>query len=136
VCYDLDFPTLIRQAGRQEMSLLVAPSNDWAAIADRHAHMARVRAIENGTALLRPTSNGVTLATGPLGRTRLRTNHVTTQEDIQMAHLPMEGPSTIYAAVGDVVAWGAGLGLLLLAGGAYARSWSPVRATPAHSNAA
>ena len=134
VCFDLDFPSLIRQAGQSGVDLFVAPSNDWAAIAERHAHMARTRAIENGMSLLRPASNGVTLATGPLGQTRARTNHFTTQDHVQMAHLPMEGPSTIYAAVGDVVAWGAGLGLLLLAGGAYARSWSPVRAAPAHSN--
>jgi apolipoprotein N-acyltransferase len=136
VCFDLDFPSLIRQAGQNGVDLFVAPSNDWLAIAERHAHMARVRAIENGMSLLRPASNGVTLATGPLGRTRARTNHFTTQEHVQMAHLPTEGPSTIYAAVGDVVAWGAGLGLLLLAGGAYARSGSPVQATPAYSRAA
>jgi len=133
VCYDLDFPALIRQAGRQEMDLLVAPSNDWAAIADRHAHMARVRAIENGIALLRPTSNGRTLATGPLGRTRARTNHRTTPTHLQMAHLPTDGKATVYAAVGDLFAWGCGLGLLLLIGRASRRSRLPMWAEPAGS---
>mgnify|MGYP006285026943 CR=1 FL=1 len=122
VCFDLDFPSLIRQAGRKDVDLLVAPSNDWSAVAERHAHMARIRAIENGTALLRPTSNGLTLATGPWGRTHARANHFTTKEHVQMAHLPVEGTSTVYAAVGDVFAWGAGLGLLLMAGGAYVQS--------------
>jgi apolipoprotein N-acyltransferase len=116
VCYDLDFPALIRQAGRQNVDLLVAPSNDWSAIAKRHAHMAHIRAIENGVSLLRPTSNGNTLATGPLGRTRARTNHFTTQDHLQLAHLPTNGPSTLYATLGDFFAWGCGLGLLLLTG--------------------
>ena len=133
VCYDLDFPSLIRQAGRQGMNLLVAPSNDWAAIADRHAHMARVRAIENGTALLRPTSNGVTLATGPLGRTHARASSVSSREHLQMAHLPTDGRTTVYAAFGDFFAWGSGLGLLLLAWGAYRRSGMPARGEAADS---
>ena len=119
VCYDLDFPALIRQAGRQNVDLLVAPSNDWAAIAERHAHMARIRAIENGTALLRPTSNGLTLATGPLGRTHGRVNHFTSQEHLQMTRLPTESKSTVYATFGDVFGWGCGLGLLMLIAGAF-----------------
>jgi len=133
VCYDLDFSTLIRQAGWQEMDLLVAPSNDWTAIADRHAHMARVRAIENGVALLRPTSNGRTLATGPLGRTRAQTNHRTPPKHLQVAHLPTDGKSTVYAAVGDFFAWGCGLGLLLLIGRGYRRARLSTWGKPAGS---
>jgi apolipoprotein N-acyltransferase len=126
VCYDLDFPALIRQAGRQNVDLLVAPSNDWAAIAERHAHMARIRAIENGTALLRPTSNGLTLATGPLGRTHGRVNHFTSREHLQMTRLPTESKSTVYAALGDFFAWGCGLGLLVLTTGAFFRLRVPL----------
>ncbi|WP_263787979.1 nitrilase-related carbon-nitrogen hydrolase [Salinibacter grassmerensis] len=133
VCYDLDFPALIRQAGRQDVDLLVAPSNDWAAIAERHAHMARIRAIENGTSLLRPTSNGLTLATGPLGRTHARVNHFTSPEHLQMAHLPRRGKSTIYTALGDFFAWGCGLGLLVLTGSACFRLRLPLREAAAYS---
>ncbi len=135
VCFDLDFPSLIRQAGQHGVDLLVAPSNDWSAIAERHAHMARIRAIENGMSLLRPTSNGLTLATGPLGRTRARANHFTAKEHVQMAHLPADGTSTLYAPLGDIVAWGCGLGLLLLIGGAFTRPWRTARRTPAYANA-
>ncbi|WP_103029912.1 nitrilase-related carbon-nitrogen hydrolase [Salinibacter altiplanensis] len=136
ICFDLDFPSLIRQAGQNGVDLLVAPSNDWAAVAERHAHMARVRAIENGTALLRPASKGHTLATGPLGRTRARVNHFTTEEYVQMAHLPTDGPSTLYAALGDVFAWGCGLGLLFLIGGAYVRLKTSAQAETARAGAA
>ena len=130
VCYDLDFPTLLRQAGRKGVDLLVAPSNDWAAIADRHAHMARIRAIENGTALLRPTSNGRTLATGPLGRTRARMNHTASGPRLQIAHLPARSAVALYPFLGDAFAWACGLGLLLLVGRARLRpeaaSWTEV----------
>jgi len=135
VCFDLDFPSLIRQAGQNGVDLFVAPSNDWSAIAERHAHMARIRAIENGMSLLRPASNGVTLATGPLGRTRARTSHFAAEEHVQMAHLPADGKATVYSVLGDAFAWGCGLGLLLLTGGAYARPSRASRETPAYSNA-
>ena len=136
ICFDLDFPSLIRQAGRGGMDLFVAPSNDWWAIADRHAHMARVRAIENGTALLRPASNGHTLAAGPLGRTRARVNHFTTDDHVQMAHLPAEGTPTVYPVLGDVFAWGCGLGLLFLIGGAHVRPRASDWAEAARAEAA
>jgi apolipoprotein N-acyltransferase len=135
VCFDLDFPSLIRQAGRNGVDLFVAPSNDWSAIAERHAHMARIRAIENGMSLLRPASNGVTLATGPLGRTRARASHVAAEEHVQMAHLPADGNATVYSVLGDAFAWICGLGLLLLILGAYTRPRHAARETPAYSNA-
>jgi apolipoprotein N-acyltransferase len=116
VCYDMDFPSLIRQAGRQDVDLLVAPSNDWRAIGPQHAHMARVRAIENGTSLLRPTSNGHTFATDPLGRVRARMDHFTTDRRLQTAHLPTESVSTAYSILGGVFAWGCLGGLLVLVG--------------------
>jgi hypothetical protein len=44
--------------------------------------------------LLRPTSNGLPLATGPLGRTCARANHFTTQAHVQVAHLPADETPT------------------------------------------
>jgi apolipoprotein N-acyltransferase len=68
VCHDLDFPGLIRKAGRQQVDLLFAPSADWPVIATLHARMARARAIENGLTLVRPTAGGVSLVVDPYGR--------------------------------------------------------------------
>ena len=130
VCYDLDFPSLLRQAGRQDINLLVAPSNDWATIADRHAHMARIRAIENGTALLRPTSNGHTLATGPLGRTHARMDHTASGSRLQITHLPVRSAFALYPVLGDTFAWICGLGLLLLTGRARPRPTAAFRTEP------
>jgi apolipoprotein N-acyltransferase len=37
ICYDLDFPQYIRQAGMMKSDLLLAPSNDWPEIKNTHA---------------------------------------------------------------------------------------------------
>lgn len=116
VCYDMDFPALLRQAGQRGIDLIVAPSNDWRAIATMHAHMARVRAIENGTSLVRPTSNGRTLVTDPLGRTRGQMKTFPPETPLLTAHVPTQGLATLYPLLGDAFAWGCGVGILFLIG--------------------
>ncbi len=68
ICHDLDFPTLMRGAGREGVDVLIAPSSDWEAIAPLHSHMALMRAVENGTFLVRPCAQGRSLAVDPWGR--------------------------------------------------------------------
>ena len=80
--------------------------------------------------LLRPTSNGLPLATGPQGRTRARANHFTTQAHVQVAHLPADETPTPLRNRRRCRC----LGLLLLVGGAYTRSWRAVGRMFAHAD--
>lgn len=115
VCHDLDFPPLIREAGRRGVDLMLAPSADWPEIESMHADMAKLRAVENGFTLIRPTAGGRTLAVDPMGReTRWseRNGVLTTQ-------IAAAGVGTVYARIGDSFAWLCLAGLPLLA----ARSW-------------
>jgi len=108
-----------------EYATSFGPFGTWGSVAYIQQHLP----------LLRPTSNGLLLATGPLGRTRARANHFTTQAHVQVAYLPADGTATLYATLGDVVAWGCTLGLLLLVGGAHTRSWRAVVRMSAHADA-
>ncbi|UCH96320.1 MAG: hypothetical protein JSV88_05555 [Candidatus Aminicenantes bacterium] len=114
ICYDLDFPRLIRQAGKSGSSLLLAPSNDWATIKHMHAAMARIRAIENGLAILRPTSNGISIAVDPYGRIVSQVDYFQSRGGPLVAVLPVKPVSTLYSSLGDLFAWLALLGVLLL----------------------
>jgi len=67
ICHDLDFTDYVAQAGRKEVDLLIAPSADWTVIADLHAKMGIMRAVENGFWLLRPAYNGLTVIASPQG---------------------------------------------------------------------
>ena len=68
ICQDDFFPGLVRQAGVADVDILLVPSSDWDSVADWHAQQAPFRAVENGVALVRPTRQGISLATDGHGR--------------------------------------------------------------------
>jgi len=105
ICQDLDFPWLIRKVGLQKAALLMAPSDDWHAIEQTHAHMAVFRAIENGFSLLRPANNGISEAVDPYGRVRAISVASETGQPPMIADLPIQRVGTLYARMGDWFAW-------------------------------
>ena len=114
ICYEMDFPQLIRQAGRSGSSLLLAPANDWPAIKHMHAMMARTRAIENGLAVIRPTSGGISIAVDPYGRMVSQVDYYQSRGGALDAVLPVKSVSTLYSSLGDFFAWMVLIGTLFL----------------------
>ena len=106
VCYDMDFDSLIRQVGRSHTDLMLVPASDWKEIIRLHQPMAEFRAIENGTALFRITRWGASGATDPYGRQLAWMDDFSSEDNVMVAHLPMNaGVRTIYAQLGDTFAW-------------------------------
>ncbi|HRQ23609.1 MAG TPA: nitrilase-related carbon-nitrogen hydrolase, partial [Anaerolineales bacterium] len=68
ICWDADFPNIIKQAGKQNVDLLFVPSNDWLEVKDIHSGMATFRAVENGMSIFRQTGQGVSSAVDVYGR--------------------------------------------------------------------
>ena len=68
ICQDDFFPGLVRQAGAAGVDILLVPSSDWESLAAWHAQQTAFRAIENGMALVRPTRQGISLASDGQGR--------------------------------------------------------------------
>lgn len=58
ICFDADFNNLVRQASVLQSSLIVVTGYDWSDINPKHTQMASVRAIENGTPLVRQANYG------------------------------------------------------------------------------
>jgi apolipoprotein N-acyltransferase len=114
ICFDADFPALMRQAGG--VDLMLVPSNDWPEYGRTHTEKATVRAIENGYTLVRQDSNGLARTVDPLGRTIAEADFFATDQQTMVAFAPTSGVSTVYSAIGDVFAWlcVAGLGGLTL----------------------
>jgi apolipoprotein N-acyltransferase len=123
ICFDADFPALVRQAGKAGADLLLVPSSDWEPIAQYHADMAVPRAVENGLTVIRPTRRGFSSIVDAQGRTlAFGPNYFQGEVPPLMATVPVEGNQTVYVAVGDVVGIASVLGLVALAGLAAARS--------------
>jgi apolipoprotein N-acyltransferase len=104
ICFDLDFPSLVQQAGRNHVDTIIAPANDWAAIDPWSTQMAVFRAIENGCNLVRDVSHGRSLAVDYFGRPLAETDYFTGAHRI-VAYVPVHGVHTLYAIIGDFFAW-------------------------------
>jgi len=116
ICYDADFPALVRQAGRADADILLVPSSDWDAVGELHARMVVPRAIENGVAVVRPTRKGVSTALDSHGTTLGRADYYTQDAVSMIVDVPTQGRTTVYSRIGDAFAWVAVSGLLLLGG--------------------
>ena len=124
ICFDMDHPVYIRQAGRSGTDVMLVPSNDWPAIVPFHTYMASFRGIENGFSIVRATGNGLSAAFDYQGRTLATADYSTTKQAM-IAHVPTQGVNTIYTVVGDLFAWLSMVGFVTLVGFALFR---PARA--------
>lgn len=72
ICYEEGFSGLIREARKKGANILLNLSNDgWfpnSRLPREHFNLGRIRAIENGTPVLRACNTGITAAIDPLGR--------------------------------------------------------------------
>ena len=116
ICFDADFPPLMRQAGSQDVDIMLVPSNDWPGIDPWHTQHAVFRAIENGYALVRQASNGLAMTVDDEGNVLAATDYYTTDQQTMIASVPVKGVWTIYAHVGDLFAWLCIAGMLFLVG--------------------
>jgi apolipoprotein N-acyltransferase len=112
ICWDADFPTTVRQAGRNGTDILMVASGDWHEVGLMHAQMAVFRAIENGVSLVREASSGLSMATDPYGRVLAAVDHSTASEEVMVAQVPTQGVSTIYSVIGDLFGWLAVVGFV------------------------
>ena len=115
ICWDADFPNVIKQAGAQGVDLLFIPANDWLEVKDIHAGMAAFRAVENGLTIFRQTGEGVSLVADAYGR---EINRVDTFAEnasgftgIQKVQTPLGLVGTLYPSVGDALGNGMLVGL-------------------------
>ena len=112
VCYDMDFPPLLRHVGRARADILLVPASDGKAITQLHHVQAVFRAVENGVCMLRAARWGLSSAVDPLGRTLATMDDSLAAQKAMVAQLPTAGVSTIYSRIGDLFAWLCVAGLL------------------------
>ena len=118
ICHDLDFADFVAQAGRKEVDLLLAPSADWPVIADLHARMGVMRAVENGVWLLRPAHDGLSVIASPEGHVTHSAYDAVLETRIFVGEIPVLRVHTVYPHVRSYlpfVATALIAGLLLLA---------------------
>lgn len=116
ICFDMDFPTFINQAGKKNVDIMLVPANDWEKITPYHANLSKLRAIENGFSMVRCTGQGLSLAVDYNGKVLNQLNYYQTEENIMISDIPIKGVKTIYAKMGDWFVWACIIGLLFIFG--------------------
>ncbi|MDI5979333.1 apolipoprotein N-acyltransferase [Amycolatopsis magusensis] len=137
ICYDADFPHLMRQAADKGADLLLVPANDWAEFSELHAEKAVFRNVEYGYSMLRDSAHGLSTAVDAQGRVLAETDWFRTDQQTLVANLPLQArTATVYSSVGDVFAWLCLAGSLALTAAALRRSPAAVGTPTPVSNSA
>jgi apolipoprotein N-acyltransferase len=107
ICWDADFPNVIKQVGKKNVDLLFVPSNDWLGVKDIHAGMATFRAVENGVSIFRQTGQGVSSAIDVFGKEVSRVDmfaeNGTGVPGSQMVEMQIGSVNTLYSTLGDAL---------------------------------
>jgi apolipoprotein N-acyltransferase len=101
VCFDLDFPSFIRQAGRERADIILVPSFDTKAIRPYHTDVGLLRGVENGFSVVRQVNKGTSVAADYHGKILAYQDFFETSERIMQADVPISGKRTLYAILGD-----------------------------------
>jgi apolipoprotein N-acyltransferase len=108
ICYEVIFPAEVRDFTRAGAQFLVNITNDaWfgrSGAPYQHLAMAAVRAVENGTYLVRAANTGITAIIAPSGEILRETPLFT--EAAMTGTIRLRQGQTPYSRYGDVFAWG------------------------------
>jgi apolipoprotein N-acyltransferase len=107
ICYEVVYPSLVREAVALGSQLLTTITNDaWyghSSAPYQHFALASMRAIEHGRYLARAANTGISGVVDPYGRVVARSGifeQVGVVEEVRL----LDG-GTVYTAIGDAVAW-------------------------------
>jgi apolipoprotein N-acyltransferase len=134
VCYDTDFLDIISRTGHANADLLLSPAGDWREIDPYHTQMSAFTAIETGSSIVKQTDGGLSMAVDYEGHVLAATDFYTTDPQVMVAYIPMQGVHTIYATIGDLFAWLSIAGLIALIGVAIVRRLKAGKAVEAASS--
>ncbi|MDX1415389.1 MAG: nitrilase-related carbon-nitrogen hydrolase [Candidatus Promineifilaceae bacterium] len=115
ICWDTNFPNIVRQVGKQQTDILLSPAKEWAGINPMHAEMAVFRALENGVSVIRQADEGLSIVVDGYGRTLASGEGLVGDGNYLLAQVPTSSPTTLYPVIGDVVGVISVAGLLILA---------------------
>jgi len=103
ICRDMEFPGYMRQAGQAGVDIMLSPSYEWPK--GLVVHSVYMRAIENGFSLVRPTYDGITIATDFNGEILSQMDSAEAGDGILYADVPTQGINTVYTTLGDLFGW-------------------------------
>lgn len=105
ICKDMDFTPLSRQYGNAGTGLMLVPAWDFNLDRVEHGHMAIMRGVEGGFAIVRSAKLSNLTVSDDRGRILAETQTDTAPFATLLADVPVEHDATLYLRLGDWFAW-------------------------------
>lgn len=112
ICFDLDFPTWMRQVAKANTDILLVPGFDTLEISPYHTESGLFRGIEGGFNIVRGANESTSMAIDSTGRVLAIQDSFRTENNIMYSDVPTEGRTTIYGKVGNWFPWFTLLGFI------------------------
>ena len=112
ICWDMDYPTIIQQAGQKGTGLMLVPSFDYFEIDPVHTYMAVFSAIANGMSLVRQVDMNLSIAVDPYGRVLAQTDYFGAADRTMVAQVPVKHVTTVHNVFGHYFEWVCLIGFL------------------------
>lgn len=112
ICSDMAFASKIRQAGKDNVDILLVPASDWQEMTLIATKTAIVRAVENGSNIIRHTNKGMSIAADNKGNTLAQADYFQSDTKNIAAQVITTGRFTLYSHVGDIFIYLCGIYVL------------------------
>ena len=103
ICYDADFPVLMRQTGNNNTDVIMVATGDWYSISPYHSKIGVIRSIENGVSMLKTVSYGLSVAADAYGNIIATDDFFEDDQHILITDLPVFKITTFYSYAGDIL---------------------------------
>lgn len=114
ICFDLDFPALIKQAANKNIDILIVPAFDTEKISPFHTEVGLFRSTDYGLNIVRQVNKGTSMAVDFNGSILAYQHYFNTKDHIMMTDVPIAGTKTIYGIIGDAFVYVNILALLVI----------------------
>lgn len=102
ICSDMAFISAVRQAGKNNVDILVVPSSDWESMTGIATKTAVVRGVENGCNIIRHTNRGTSIVSDSRGNIRAEADYFQSDSKTLAAEVLTGGRFTFYSHAGSV----------------------------------
>ena len=109
ICSDMAFASKIRQAGKNDVDILLVPASDWQEMTLLATKTAIVRAVENGSNIIRHTNKGMSIVADSRGNILAQTNYFQSDTKTLAAQVITDGRFTLYSRIGNIFVYLCGI---------------------------
>lgn len=102
ICSDMAFSNKVRQAGKNNVDILIVPASDWKEMTEIALKTAIVRGVENGCNVVRHTNKGMSVVTDFRGNILHLSDYFQSDTKALAAQVLTNGRFTIYSHIGNV----------------------------------